>query len=97
MFGSAAKTAPQPRLEPVHRFPGRGSLDLRADKPTFHLEIGLRENRALHRGIATLCEFHPREAHLSVGEPSDRADLRAGIVGRTWQLAARCDADVDDG
>jgi hypothetical protein len=89
MFSGAVKSTPQPRLEPVNRFVGRACLDLRAYESTVDLEVGLRDHGARTRGIATPREFHTRVAHLSLREPSECADLRAGVICRTGQLASR--------
>ena len=54
MFGDAFQLVAQPSLEPIDRFARADSLDLRPDRPTVDVDVGLRDHWPLHRRIGCL-------------------------------------------
>ena len=96
MFGDAFQLVAQPSLKPIDGFARADSLDLRPDRPTVDVDVGLRDHWPLHRRIEVLGQSDAGEQHWLMGELSEPADLASRVLGRATQLTASDYLDIED-
>jgi hypothetical protein len=95
MFCGVPELVTQPRRQSIDRFTRGDPLGLRADEPTLHVEIRLRDNRAEDRRIAVPRQLHVGVQHGLMRELAQPSDLAPRVIGCAWKQAVRRHVDVD--